>query len=84
MTGKTPNLRRKSLSHSFSSVPVTALSSFLSEFCVQISSVTTGGDSAPPCSSVGSSFHSTAWLKDQLKRSNKKEIRFYIACLYSD
>lgn len=77
MTGKTPNLRRKSLSHSFSSVPVTALS--FSEFCAQKSSVTTGGDSAPPCSSVGSSFHSTAWLKDQLKRSNKKEIRFLIA-----
>lgn len=56
---KTSYLIRKSLSHSFSSTPVNPLSSFLSEFCAQISSVTPVGDSAPPCSSAGSSFQST-------------------------
>lgn len=63
---KTPYLERRSLSHSFSSAVVTALSSFLSEFCPQISSATTGGDSTPPWSSAVSSFHSTDCLGEKL------------------
>lgn len=52
-------LTRKSLSHSFSSVPAAGLSSFFRKACEHKSSATAGGDSASPCASVGSSFHSS-------------------------
>lgn len=62
---RTSYLRRKSLSHSFSSVTLIVVSSFASDNLSQASPAILGSKSVPPGSSFISSFQSRDWLSTQ-------------------